>query len=223
MSSARGSQKRRRLSMFLRYVAGVPALRLVGAETLSAVTASDLEGEPENQLVQALQAGDKRALTILYERYRGSLHKAFHSKLGDSSAAEDVVQDLFIRLMTDPNRFDSRRPLWPWLLTVGRRMCIDRQRKESRNCSLEAVKDTLPESGEDLTFEQVVMVQERERMGHLINQLPHRQRRALLFRVLEGWSHDSIAFAEDITRRAAVQLVVRARKNLRRLSSPPDS
>lgn len=70
------------------------------------------------QLVQRMQAGDLEALGTLYDRYRLTVYRTALAITRDNDAAEDILQEAFLRLHTYADRFDLRLPLMPWLYRI---------------------------------------------------------------------------------------------------------
>lgn len=86
--------------------------------------------DDEHELMAAVRAGDTAALDRLYERHsRGVYSLALHM-LGDSAAAEDVVQETFLKLWRQPSAYDEQRGrLLPWLLGVAHHHAVDQLRR----------------------------------------------------------------------------------------------
>jgi len=70
------------------------------------------------QLIQRLQAGDLEALGALYDRHRLTVYRTALAITRDSDAAEDILQEAFLRLHTYVDRVDTRLPLAPWLYRI---------------------------------------------------------------------------------------------------------
>jgi RNA polymerase sigma factor (sigma-70 family) len=72
----------------------------------------------DEQLVIQLRAGDLDALGLLYERYKAPVYRTALAITSDPAAAEDILQDSFLRLHKYAHRFDITRPLKPWLYRI---------------------------------------------------------------------------------------------------------
>ena len=96
-----------------------------------------LEPAAETELLRAYAARDPHAARTLYERYASRVYGLGVVMLGDRAAAEDLVQDTFVRLWRSAARFDaSRGRLDTWVLMVARSLAIDALRRrvaESRS------------------------------------------------------------------------------------------
>jgi RNA polymerase sigma-70 factor (ECF subfamily) len=175
----------------------------------------------EEELIEASRQGDAEAFARLYSHYRLALYATCLRRLRDPALAEDVVQDTFLRAFTNLARFDAGRRLWPWLLAIAERRCIDVLRRASRTSLVDDVEESqtcaaaLNEAGTDVTLDAVICAEERGRLEAALGQLPSRQRRALLLFALEGWNYSDIASAEHASISSVKSLIFRARRTLR--------
>ena len=88
--------------------------------------------ESDEELVRKAIAGDKTALETLFRRYYATIF-AFAQKIcGDASLAEDISQDVVIKLMGSLRTFDGRCKFSSWLYRVVLSMTLDHRRKENR-------------------------------------------------------------------------------------------
>src|ERR1700694_2626621 len=84
----------------------------------------------EASLVWAIRSGDESAMAALYDRYSSLAYAVALRVLGDTGAAEDVLQEVFMQLWRNPAAFDSSRGnLGAWLGVIARNRAIDGLRK----------------------------------------------------------------------------------------------
>ena len=85
----------------------------------------------DGQLIKQLQNGDLDALGVLYERYKAPVYRTALAITCDPASAEDILQDSFLRLHKYARRFDTERPLKPWLyrITVNLAYTCEARRK----------------------------------------------------------------------------------------------
>jgi RNA polymerase sigma-70 factor (ECF subfamily) len=84
----------------------------------------------DEKLVRAMSNGNVEAFNELYNRYRSRMLYYFYRMLGgNSSIAEDFLQDLFFKLIDKPHLFDTRRKFSTWLFSVAHNMCKNEYRK----------------------------------------------------------------------------------------------
>lgn len=102
-----------------------------------------------NKLVTRVSKGDERAFMALYDRYASRVHGLTLRILGDPMLAEEATQDTFLKLWSRAREYHAERGNFlPWLLTIARRVAIDRLRLEARRPALSNPTDpdeTLPD------------------------------------------------------------------------------
>ncbi len=90
--------------------------------------------------------GNKIAFELLYERYFSKMVWYAGRFLSDSQSAEDIVQEVFIKIIRDPEKFDTTKIFSTWIYTVTANLCKNKLRDEKiRNRS---VKDHLGSAAE---------------------------------------------------------------------------
>lgn len=133
--------------------------------------------------MRQLKAGSEAAFRELVERYREPLYRLSVSLLLDRMAADDAVQETFIRLWTRVRRYHPRYTVRTWIYTICVRRCYDELRRRRRH--REAV-EALPTGGVDVNrmeADELLMLLQRVTV-----QLPPRQRVVYQLRELDGFS-----------------------------------
>jgi RNA polymerase sigma-70 factor (ECF subfamily) len=74
-------------------------------------------------LVEALRSGDPQAARLLVERYMGVVFGLCYRMMNHQQDAEDVTQETFVRALRSMARFDTSRPIRPWLLEIAANRC----------------------------------------------------------------------------------------------------
>jgi RNA polymerase sigma-70 factor (ECF subfamily) len=121
--------------------------------------------EIENEdalLLRDLIAGDEWAFTELYRRRRREIYRFAFAMTRSAALAQDVMQDVFLRLLEDATRFDpSKGSVRAWLLGCARHVVLDRLRAESRWTAEPAAEDgpSAPCSAEDAIFAEQRLAQ----------------------------------------------------------------
>ncbi len=147
-------------------------------------------GAAEAALVVAIRAGDQSAMGALYDRYSPVVYAVALRVLGDTGAAEDVLQDVFMQLWRNPGAFDSSRgSLGAWLAVITRNRAIDALRKRRPENDIE---DVIISVEPDMAGEA-----DRARVGEKVRAalgtMPDPQRKALELAYYEGLTHSEIA------------------------------
>jgi RNA polymerase sigma-70 factor, ECF subfamily len=100
---------------------------------VTATRPSDMESTADAELMDRLGLRDQRALVELYRRYARKVYPLVLRIVCDETLAEEVLQDVFVRLWTRPERYrPDAGPLIAWLLTVARNLALDARRRETR-------------------------------------------------------------------------------------------
>jgi RNA polymerase sigma-70 factor (ECF subfamily) len=153
--------------------------------------------------------------------FRSAFHEHKHAvyrfawrMTNSSSAAEDIVQDVFLALLRHPDRFDDTRgQLRSYLLGVARNLVLKRWRQENRWEVLD--DDQFVSQPVDLTRGETAKI-----VGDAVGSLPPLQREVLVLAEYEGLSLEEIARAVEAEVGTVKARLHRARENLRRMLAP---
>jgi len=92
--------------------------------------------------MNSVRDGEIAQLGILFERYKKKLYNFFRISTGDSHASEDLVQDVFVRVLQYRHTYRDREDFSVWLYSIARNVRIDYYRKNgNRPVSLEDTAD----------------------------------------------------------------------------------
>jgi RNA polymerase sigma-70 factor (ECF subfamily) len=105
----------------------------------------DESGQPppeaaDEVLLARFQSGDARAFEVLLARHRRTIFHFILRWVGDKETAEDLLQDVFLRVVASSREFKGESKFTTWLYTIARNLCIDTGRKRAfrRHASLDA-------------------------------------------------------------------------------------
>ena len=179
--------------------------------------------DPDGELLQRVCAGEDGAFVVLYECHRRALFRFAYRMLGSVPAAEDLVHECFLALLTQPGRFDpARGSLRTFLYAVTRNLAF----KQMRRWGVETATDDLPESGDGERGEafgplrRLLEGERSEAVQAAVASLPPLQREVVILFEYEGHSLAEVAqivAAETGTVKARLH---RARERLRRRLAP---
>ncbi len=153
--------------------------------------------ETDQALVFRVAQGDPDALDDIYGRYARSVYGLAYRILGEPSAAEDVVQDVFLKLWRQPASYNAERgSLGSWLLGVGHNRAIDVLRRRRTH-----LEHPLPEAGEPelipdglVDMADAAGVREAsEAVRRALMHIPPEQRRVIEMAFFEGKTHVEIS------------------------------
>jgi len=141
-------------------------------------------------LVSAIRSGDERAMAQLYERYSGIVYSVALRVLGDTGAAEDILQEIFMQLWRNPDGFDvSRGSLPGWLAVIARNRAIDSFRKRRPEVEMtDVVVGIGPDMVRGIEWNRTL-----DKIRGVLGSIPAPQRSALELSFFEGLTHTEIA------------------------------
>jgi RNA polymerase sigma factor (sigma-70 family) len=164
-------------------------------------------------LARRAAAGDERALAAIFSRYQQGLYRFCLAIVGDSQDAQDALQNAMVKMLRSLPGEERRIELKPWLYRIAHNESVELLRRRRPS---EELEEQPAARGADLSEDVAV----RERLRRLIadlEQLPERQRGALVMRELSGLDYDEIAAALGTTPAVARQTLYEARLSLRQM------
>jgi RNA polymerase sigma-70 factor (ECF subfamily) len=185
----------------------------------------------DEELLLKYEGGDPTAFEELFRRYRQPLFRFILRFLRDENASRDALQDLFLRVVRDPGRFQARSRFSTWLHAVARNLCIDllRKRKHRRAVSLDQPNHpsrsgfSCPPLVEELKSEGTTPEQDasagslRLKLLVAIRSIPSEQRVIFLLREVSGMPFAEIAKVTGVPLNTAKSRMRYALINLRRV------
>jgi RNA polymerase sigma-70 factor (TIGR02960 family) len=180
--------------------------------------------------IQLAKAGDEHAFSVLVEPYRHELQVHCYRMLGSLQDAEDLVQETFLSAWRGLPGFEERASLRAWLYRIATNRCLNAVRERGRRPAVEdmlrlppptrqiepswlepypdsALPDLAP--GPDARYEQHEAIQLAFVTG--LQQLPERQRAALVLRDVLGFRTEEVAAMLDLTPQSIKGALARAR------------
>jgi RNA polymerase sigma-70 factor, ECF subfamily len=155
-----------------------------------------IEARSDDELLAAVLQRDSDALMILYHRYNSRVFALAFRILAERQAAEEVSQDVFYRLWSRTDRYDSEKGLLlSWILTVTRNLALDYRRRESRR-SERVVMNSESFVLAELRHSAQQVLPEPETSHALagaLEGLPKAQRVAVELAFFDGLTHEELA------------------------------
>ena len=169
-------------------------------------------------LIAAVAAGDANAFEELVRKYERPVLSTAYRYLGDRAAAEDVAQEIFLKVWRRARSFKGKSSFSTWLYRIAVNQCLNlrakRQRRRAKPLD-ERVADARPGPAER---------QEREARSRLVREavagLPRKQRMALILSKFEGHSYKEIAHIMGVSLASVESLIFRAKRNLKETLLP---
>ena len=177
---------------------------------------SNEPGTPDEALLIAFANGDGAAGQALVARLGPMLFGYAARVLGDPAEAEDVVQDVMMKLWKlapDWRQGEAKVSTWAYRVTVN--LCTDRLRRRKTRGQVDL--DTIAEPAADLksAVEQMTEADRATALQDALDALPDRQRQAVVLRHIEGLSNPEIAGIMDIGVEAVESLTARGKRALK--------
>ncbi len=152
----------------------------------------------QESLLQRIARGDAEAVGACLKRYGPLVWSVASKAWRDAATIEDVVQEVFIDLWKNAERFDPERASEAtFIATIARRRVIDRRRRIGRSPEQEAIEDN-EVSAEDPGLSQVDLSDEARVAREALGNLKPDQRRVILMSVVEGLTHQEISTSTGI-------------------------
>src|SRR5512143_1953131 len=162
-----------------------------------------LRGLEDAGVVTAFLGGEERAFQELVDRYQTRLLNFVYRTIGDREKAEDLVQEVFIRVYRHIHRFDRTKKFSTWVYTIASNLAKNELRNRSRNplVLFQTIKGNWDDDDRPLQFEDTTARPDdlfrkrhlRELVEDSVAKLPAHHREVFVLRELEGKSYEEIA------------------------------
>jgi RNA polymerase sigma-70 factor (ECF subfamily) len=153
--------------------------------------------QPELAILRKAQRGDERAFAIIVRMYQTPVFNYILRLTGDRSLAEELTQEVFLRVFQGLPRFSLRCKFTTWMFQVTKNRVLDELRaRERRPMRPVALDDVAPVEVIDQPFEQIEAI---DALWKAIDGLPVDLKMALLLRDIVGLSYNEIADSLEIT------------------------
>jgi RNA polymerase sigma-70 factor (ECF subfamily) len=168
--------------------------------------------QPDIAVIRRAQRGDERAFTLLVRTYEAPIFNYVLHMIGDRTLAEDLTQDVFLRVYRGLRGYSSRAQFTTWLFQVARNRVVDELRAaERRPRSLLAIEDAPQLEAVDAPIEQSEAI---EVLLHAVDGLSPDLKEALLLRDIAGLSYNEIADTLEVTLATVKWRIFKAREEV---------
>lgn len=171
----------------------------------------------DDSTIEACQRGESEAFRLIFETYKDrvfSIALCFFD--GNEAVAQDITQDVFVKLMTTISQFQGRSQFSTWLYRLVTNACLDRKRALRRFLSFGSSSETDPpdrrRSAEDKYIEREIESSVRK----VIAGMKPKLRMAVLLKYFDDLSYDEIAEALGCSKGTVASRLNRAHQILAR-------
>lgn len=175
-------------------------------------------------LMLKFKSGDNSAFELLLDKYEKPLINFIYRFVGYQADAEDLAQEVFLRIYRSKNIYKPKSKFITWLYKIAVNLCIDYQRKRKiKTVSLAepvaTAEDEIIREIPDLSENTPDVSAEKKQVSEIIQSallsLPDNQRIALYLKIYDNKSYQEISEILDCSVSAVESLIFRARHNLR--------
>jgi RNA polymerase sigma factor (sigma-70 family) len=152
----------------------------------------------DEQLIEDLRAGRQEAMQLLYESHKDRLFTLARGLLGDASAAEDVVHDVFLGFVEALHKYHVNGGLRAYLATSVANRARDRLRAAKRHTAQRTgIESDAP--SHDGPEAQSILQEETQRLKEALGQLPYEQREVVLLHLQGDLTFQKIAALQGVS------------------------
>ncbi len=173
----------------------------------------------EDELVRRATGGDEVAQRAIFDRYGERVFRLAYRLAGDQGVAEDLTQEVFVRVLDRLGQFRFESSLGTWLHRVATSVILNGLRKRKS-----WVRRTVPlDGGEALELRSAERPVEPDlitRLTEILETMPADQRMVLTMFDVEGYTHEEIAAALGLSAGACRMRLSRARETVRSSLGP---
>jgi RNA polymerase sigma-70 factor (ECF subfamily) len=185
--------------------------------------ASGDDPERDIRLMEKVRAGDTDAFRELVEAHQQRVIGTVTRMIGDHNDAEDLAQQIFVRVWKSAPRWEPTAKFTTWLYTILRNLVFNECRRRARHktTSLDAATDDEdhPQQFADGNVKSpdttMLDAEMQDAIERAIQELPEAQRMAVIMRRYQDVSYEAIGEVLDLTVPAVKSLLFRARTDLR--------
>jgi len=173
----------------------------------------------ERTLIRNARQGDGDAMEALIRAHQHALYAFMLRMCGRPDVAEDVVQEAFVRVLRNLDRFDSRFRFSTWLFTIAKRLYMNQLQKHAPSFESELVEvwHDAPNLPETPVQRDEMMRHAREAIGAALLGLSPQQREIVLLFHQQNWPITEISAHLDMPEGTIKSHLHRARKRMRKI------
>lgn len=187
----------------------------------ASVPDADALNERSLALMALVKTGDHTAFNSLVQLHQSSVLGAAYRMLGSQEDAQDLAQQVFVRIWKSAPRYEASAKFTTWMFTILRNLAFNEYRRRSRHPA-QSLDASAEEFGQELEDQQTIAADVALGQKELeaavdaaIQALPEKQRLAVSLRRYEDLPYEEIAVILEMTVSAVKSLLFRARNDLR--------
>ncbi|MDH3648566.1 MAG: RNA polymerase sigma factor [Saprospiraceae bacterium] len=171
----------------------------------------------DNAVMLQVQNGQVDAVSVLFERYKKVLYSFFVHMSHDRMLSEDLVQNVFVRVIRYSKQFKGEGSFRAWMFTIARNVLADHYRKGSRMKFEEANEQVEQIQSDDSPYESLIQDERKQLLHQAIGKLDHDKRELLILVKLQEMKYREVATMLDMNESTVKVKVFRAMKELQKI------
>ena len=173
-----------------------------------------MKATSDSELMRQVREGATAALATLFERHHARIYGYCLRMTGNRATAEDLVQDVFMKMLKYKATFKNDSELVPWMFGIARNSCLAHLKRRAHD---HVPNNTVEETAAEETQEEPHDERQSELVRQALLRLPAERREVLVLSRYEYKSYDEIARVLDCSVGAVKVRVHRAMKQLREI------
>jgi RNA polymerase sigma-70 factor (ECF subfamily) len=171
----------------------------------------------DNNLLSGVKNGEKSAFRELFDSHKNLIFSTSLRMLKDASEAEDVTQEVFLRVFRNINQFEGKSSLRTWILKIAVNLCVDKM----KSWEFRRSENSVPIEESFLIDSSNPKAPDISRtMSSTISSLPINTKTVFVLRALQGLKHEEISYVMGISIGTSKSQYSHARSLLRKRLGP---
>ncbi len=167
--------------------------------------------DTDESLMERYAAGEGAAFDVLFLRYETRAFAFFAKRTRSRDRAQDLYQELFLRLHRERHAYDGRRPFAPWFFQIARHLLIDDERRAYRSHEI-ALEGSASRESLAIASDEIA---DHDQLLHLFAGLSEAEREILIAAKLEGVGYAELAVRKGKSVVAVKKMISRALQRAR--------
>jgi len=172
----------------------------------------------DSEIMRRAQSGETQLMGILYERHKMGLYNYFLRCTNDRTRSEDMVHNVFLKVMKNVHHFKGSGEFKYWLFRIARNSWIDNSKSKDpvlKAVALEGARTNIAESYDN--DEDNVTSTRKAKLQKALENLSQEKRDAIILSRYQGLDYKTIADISDCTESAVKSRVMRGLTEIRKL------
>ncbi|HEY6350856.1 MAG TPA: RNA polymerase sigma factor [Candidatus Angelobacter sp.] len=173
---------------------------------------------PDEELMSQVRSGVGEMLGVLFDRYQMPLFNFFYKLTGNRTASEDLVQEVFFRILKYRQSYHPGTPFRAWMYQIARNARVDAFRRQRPEVELEIEMEPAVLPGDSAQQKQ-----ETQMLYRALMQMPEEKKEVLVLSRFQGLKYEEIAQLLGCEVNTVKTRVHRALQELRELFHRPEN